>query len=378
MKQLFLSFLLLAGIGNALPAQTTFFSTQTENIFNYPKPGSTKAAFYFWFQKNNRVVLEMNDVRQLNLIPNLDSLVQEAFQSIKPLKDSFKNDGLVRRIDYVCSSALPPQIRITTHPKNGESFSYYKDELVRTKIEKDTLRIRINVPKPQPVNKMPQPGLFIQSFVIMLLVDNFDDLTTFPTNALEQCVNKLKADLGNNLTTNKNLKSNFRAYYNMQTGKMFSPSNPKYIDWGRKTAFEPTVQIGMQYARGSFIPSAGVGMQYRFSDGTYSQNFIRAHWEPYFFFSRDANNKLKTYRNDFITLRYSNFYTKRDVNKLQTSDNVSVGYLIGRRGNWFEENTFKVGIPGVLIGNLMFEPEFFFNGAFRNFSPSLKMTLLFE
>jgi hypothetical protein len=35
-------------------------------------------------------------------------------------------------------------------------------------------------------------------------------------------------------------------------------------------------------------------------------------------------------------------------------------------------------VPGFLAGSLLFEPEFFFNDFFRNFSPSLKMTLLFE
>lgn len=378
MKQLLISLLLLAGTGSALHAQTTLPATPTESIFNFPKPGSTKATFYFWFQKNNRVVLEMNDVRQLNLIPNLDSLVQEAFQSIKPLKDSFKSDGLVRRIDYVSSAALPPQIRITTHENKGESYSYYKSELVQTKIEKDTLRIRINTPRPQ-MNKLPLQGVTVYPFVIMILVDNFDDFTTFPTNALEQCVNKVKGDLGKNLTTAKHLKTNFKAYYNMQTGKMISPLKPKYMDWGRKAAFEPTVQFGLQYARGSFTPSAGAGVQYRFSDGTFSQNFVRAYWEPYFFFSRDANNKLVTDRNDFITLRYTVLFLKEMArNKITTSGNISLSYLVGRRGNWFEQNTFKIGTPGFMAGSLMFEPEFFFNDAFRNFSPSLKMTLMFE
>jgi hypothetical protein len=378
MKQLIIGFLLLAGIGNALPAQTTLPGTPTESIFNYPKPASSKAMFYFWYQKNNRVVLEMMDVRQLNLIPNLDSLVQEAFQSIKPLKDSFKNDGMVRRIDYVVSNTLPPQIRITTHTNKGASYSYYKSELVQTKIEKDTLRIRINTAGPV-TNKLPVQGIRTYPFVIMILVDNFDDFTTFPTNALEQCVNKVKSDLGKNLTTTKRLQTNFRAYYNMQTGKMFSPLKPKYMDWGRKTAFEPTVQFGLQYARGTFIPSAGAGMQYRFSDGTYSQNFIRAYWEPYFFFSRDANNKLVTQRNDFITLRYTVLFLKeKPKTKITTTGNISLSYLAGRRGNWFEPNTFKIGTPGFMAGSLMFEPEFFFNDVFRNFSPSLKMTLMFE
>ncbi|MBY0476257.1 MAG: hypothetical protein K2Q24_01310 [Chitinophagaceae bacterium] len=381
MKQLLISFLLLAGTGSTLHAQTTSFGAQTESIFNYPKPGSAKATFYFWYQKNNRVVLEMTDVRQLNLIPNLDSLVQEAFQSIKPLKDSFKSDGLVRRVDYVVSNTLPPQIRITTHPNKGESYSFYKSELVQTKIEKDTFRIKINTPSPR--SKFKEDGVFYfgitnRPFVITILVDNFDDFTTFPANALEQCVNKVKADLGKNLTASKKTETNFRAYYNMQTGKMFSPMKPKYMGWGRRASFLPTIQFGIQYARGSFIPSAAAGLRYSFRDGDYADNYFSALWEPYFFFSRDANNKLITSRNDFITLKYTSIYLKRDNNKIRITDNVSIGYLIRKQGNWFEKNTFKVGIPGFLMGNLMFEPEFFFNDAFRNFSPSLKMTLLFD
>lgn len=381
MKKFFISFLLLAGISNALPAQTTLPGTQTEGIFNNPKPGGTNVNFYFWYGKNNRVVLEMMDVRQLNLIPNLDSLVQEAFQSIKPLKDSFKSDGLVRRVDYVVTSVLPPQIRITTHPNRGESYSYYKNELVQTKIEKDTLRIKILTPNPNSIikeNGVLYKGISNRPFLITILVDNFDDLNTFPTNAMEECVNRVKKDLGSNLTSTKKTESRFQAYYNMQTGKMFSPSKIKYMSWESRTSFVPTIQFGIQYARGSFIPSAAAGMRYSVRDGNYANKYFSALWEPYFFFSRDAGNKLITNRNDFITLKYNSVTFKRDNNKLQTTDNISVGYLVRRQGNWFEPNTFKVGIPGFLMGNLMFEPEFFFNNTFRNFSPSLKMTLMFE
>lgn len=373
----FLLMLFIAAYGTALHAQITLPTNQTETIFNYPKPGSSKATFYFWYQKNNRVVLEMTDIRQLNLIPNLDSLVQEAFQSVKALKDSFKNDGLTRRVDYIASKNIPPQVRIVTHPAKSESFSYFKEQLIKTKIEKDTLRIRIATSRPV-TNKLPSSGITQYSFVIMLLVDNFDDLSTFPTNALEQCINKVKPDLGNNLTKTGKLNSHFRAYYNMQTGKMFSPNKPKYMGYGKSSSFVPTIHFGVQYGRGSFIPSAAAGLQYSFNDGSYATKYFRALWEPYFGFSRDANNKLITDRNDFITLRYSVFFTKRELNKINTVSNISVGYLAGRRGNLFEQNTFKVGIPGFLAGSLLFEPEFFFNDFFRNFSPSLKMTLLFE
>jgi hypothetical protein len=370
--------LLLAAYGTLLSAQTThYYFSNTQSVYKDLRLMSGKASFQFWYAKNNRIILEMTDVRQLNVIPNLDSLVQEAFQSIKPLKDSFKNDGLTRRVDYIVSNDIPPQIRITTHPAKFESFSYYKDQLVRTKIEKDTLRIVAVTPRPA-VNKLPSSGLFQHYFTILLLVDNFDDLATFPTNAIEDCVNKVKPDLGDNLTKKGKLNSRFSAYYNMQTGKMFSPSKPKYIGYGKSSSFVPTIHFGVQYGRGTFIPSAAAGMQYSIEDGSYATKYFRAYWEPYFSFSRDAGNKVTTQRNDFITVRYSVFFKDRELNKINTVSNISVGYLAGRRGNLFEPNTFKVGVPGFLAGSLLFEPEFFFNDFFRNFSPSLKMTLLFE
>jgi len=57
----------------------------------------------------------------------------------------------------------------------------------------------------------------------------------------------------------------------------------------------------------------------------------------------------------------------------------SLQYVRGMgRGNWFEPNTFKFSLPGVRNYTLQVEPEFYFNGFFKNFSPSLRFSLFFE
>jgi hypothetical protein len=99
-------------------------------------------------------------------------------------------------------------------------------------------------------------------------------------------------------------------------------------------------------------------------------------WDPYFFFSRDANNKLVTDRNDFITFRYVETEAKQQP--FDYVGNFSLGYLVGRKGDWFEKNTFKLGLPGVRSGWLQLEPECYFNNFFKNFSPTIKLTIHYE
>ena len=102
-------------------------------------------------------------------------------------------------------------------------------------------------------------------------------------------------------------------------------------------------------------------------------------WEPYFFFTRDASNKLITERNDFATLRFIQVEDdERSKGSFEYVGNFSIGYLTYKKGNWFEKNTWKVGLPGVRSGWLQLEPEFYFNNLFKNFSPTLKLTLHYE
>jgi hypothetical protein len=100
-------------------------------------------------------------------------------------------------------------------------------------------------------------------------------------------------------------------------------------------------------------------------------------WEPHFIFSKDALNKTITDRNDFVTLRYIAIENSKKE-PFDFVGNVSIGYLVSRKGNWFEPNTFKIGIPGVRSGWLQLEPEFFFHDFLKGISPSIKLTLHYE
>ena len=138
----------------------------------------------------------------------------------------------------------------------------------------------------------------------------------------------------------------------------------------------PAIYGSMQYSRGAFVPSFAAGLSYVISDNKYNDHRVFLMWEPYFFFS-NTNNQFQTYRNDFVTLRMVEF-DKPEKGGWSFVQNVSIGYLVGRRGNWFEPNTFKFSLPGIRNHTLQIEPEFYFNNFFRNFSPTLRLSLFFE
>jgi hypothetical protein len=98
------------------------------------------------------------------------------------------------------------------------------------------------------------------------------------------------------------------------------------------------------------------------------------YWEPQFSFSSDASGKIQSFRNDFLTFRLAETPNKPYTN-FELLSAISVGYLINRSGNYFEKNTFRVGLPGLATGRLQLEPELYFNNFFKNVSPGIRLSL---
>jgi hypothetical protein len=98
------------------------------------------------------------------------------------------------------------------------------------------------------------------------------------------------------------------------------------------------------------------------------------YWEPQFSFKTDASGKIQSSRNDFLTLRIAETPTKPYAN-FELLTTLSVGYLIRRSGNYFEKNTFRLGMPGVATGRLQIEPELYFNDFLKNVSPGIRLSL---
>jgi hypothetical protein len=388
MKKRILLLLFIAGTVHVLPAQTSIrVSVPTpvsEWIFNYPAPNSNNVHFDFELGQGRKLSIEMAQLRQLNYLPSLDSLLLQVKKAMVPLQDSFKADGVVRRIDYIGTEGRPPRIRIVNHSERPKSYSLVEGELVQLKTDSDTIRIALNTVTDEKINIRTPNGmterLRTYPFAITLVLNNVSDINSLPDSTISKAVNMVRSQAVKYLQPDAkkpNRNAYFYANFDLQTGKMH-PIKERY-EYGARNIFEPTVQMGLQYGRGDFISSVGLGIQYIHGyDPTFGKSHLRLFWEPHFIFSRNAFNKLVSDRNDFITLQYTQMPTEKERKELYTIGNITLGYLAGRRGDFFEKNTFKMGLPMLAYGNLLFEPQYFFNKGFRNFSPSVKFTLLFE
>ncbi|MET0392777.1 MAG: hypothetical protein ABW019_06530 [Chitinophagaceae bacterium] len=373
--------LLSAALVRDLPAQIQQFPNPrpaSQSIFDNPAPGMLRSKFDFILPNNNRMMIEVYNIDDLRSLPNLDSLFRKIWEDLQPLRDSLADPLNVRRVDYV-TTANDTKIRIKQHTPAGTYFSYKDDELVQMKVDQDTIRYKGIVPLPQ----LMQSQLFFRSpYVVTLMINNVSDLPRLGPGILQSALSLLMTDINPHIDrpAKKRINASYYALYNVQQQKRISPYNLKHFGFYKVHGLQPYVQVGIQYVRGAWAPSAGAGLEYYYNHTKSGKYAMRLFWEPYFFFRRDANDKLVTERNDFITLKFCN-NSKISFGKdtpIEFNENFSFSYLVSRKGDWFNPTTFKFTIPGIQMKNVLLEPEFFFNKLLKNFSPSAKLVVFIE
>jgi hypothetical protein len=392
MKKGILFFLLIAGTVSAVHAQNRYpfyefepGRSEADLRFNSPRPGKAKANFHFFNVNSNgiRFTLELYTIKQLYRVPNFDSILTVAKSNLKVLADSLKEDGIQRRVDVIVSQKSVPQIRITNHNTAPSTFAIKNGELNVLKTGQDTLRIMVWVPTGEKQyvydGDMKRAGDMNETRPVFLtfILNNISDIYLLTDDMVDKCLQRLKQDISEQYVNSNPAYASYTAYYNLKTSKMFSPSKIKHIKWGQyRDELVPNIYGSLQFARGSFVPSMAAGLRYSNYRNRSQINRFFLMWDPYFFFSKDANNRVVTDRNDFITFRYTETEAKQQP--FDYVGNFSLGYLVGRKGDWFEKNTFKFGLPAVRSGWLQLEPEFYFNNFFKNFSPTIKLTIHYE
>ena len=374
------------------------------SIFYLSPAGKPRVSFRFLGLNNNAAnfTLELNNILQLNYLPNLDSILDIVKLNLERLTDSLKEDGITRRIDYNTANFISNKndlIRITNYDTRPKQYVITKNDITELKTEQDTLRIRcfaptsdstrVNIPIGIDQNgnfskkmksvylKSPVPSSL--PFFITITVNNIADIHSFDPGVLEKCITLLRKEVTQEYINKASPIGFYGAYFDIKSNKMLSPASAKWINHpnGNYAQFVPNIYAGMSFARGNFIPSVSLGFRYTFAGGEFATRSLYLMYEPHFLFSRDNNNKLITDNNDFLTIRYMNVL-KNKKDGFDFVGNVSLGYLVNRNGIWFEPNTWKFGIPAVRSGWLQLEPEFFFTGFFKNASPSLRLTIHYE
>ena len=159
------------------------------------------------------------------------------------------------------------------------------------------------------------------------------------------------------------------ARYNLKEQKRIAPVKGEALATGTGTMLSLYSTFGLQYLYNYWAPSAGAGLQIRRAVDQQHWWSVALYEDLYYFFSRNATTgKRMADGNVFITARYSySSLLKANGSRLTFSNSAAIGYLVSRKGEWFDKVTFKITFPGVRFGNISIEPEFI------NLSPSIKL-----
>lgn len=140
------------------------------------------------------------------------------------------------------------------------------------------------------------------------------------------------------------------------------------------------ITVNVQNYKNYFVPSFSLGPRITLTNRDRSFKWEPGLlWEPHFIFAKDAQDKLRTYRNDFLTIIYAQGGTRdHDPRKdFSFSAALSLGYLVYRQGDYMENNTFRFCAGKIILFKSIIEPSIYFNNFFKEVTPCIRMSQSF-
>lgn len=365
---------------NSLSDYNAIKFNTSDYLFGYPKPNTANVNIGFYWSSGKRINFEISNIQQLNEFKNFDSLFLEVRKNIKLFTDSFKNDALTHRIDYVVNYGASSQFRVINNIDKPNSYTNVNGELMQLKVDMDTLRIKINLtnsPKTFYNSKDNEKVEYVEPIVIQFILKNLSDIESFSENVISSCVKKTSEDVGKYLTSEYRFKrfGSFNFTYNMNSNPitLLSPSKANDI---RRTDKDNDIGIlsfstSVQFLKGQPVSSLTFGVIFPLKNKLQKIGFKGTN---YFQFDKDilGNSKLNMF--NFIELSYRKDKVESTDNRITIKNELSFGYLSKWSSNFLKPNTFYIGLPYVKFGGVVqLRPELFFSKGY--FEPSIKLTL---
>ncbi len=137
---------------------------------------------------------------------------------------------------------------------------------------------------------------------------------------------------------------------------------------------EITAGIGTGLVKNQLVTDFHFRIGLTFGKKAVYKNKYFADYEIMYDFSGGTNaNPFQT--NHFLSLGYQhNFSNNPEKNNWI---GASLGYLINRKGDFFEENTFRLRINKQLNKTITVNPEIYFNDSFKNIYPGVRFSISF-
>jgi hypothetical protein len=372
MKKTFIVLMLSISILAELCAQS---KSKEDKAFEIPENIIINRRFYIDLEKGNKLTIEVTDITDLQRIANIDSLLKVFASDLTPLKDSLLDPLTSKRIDYVTDAQGRKKIRILKYASKGDNYVLNNGELSSLKINQDTINIIgviPNPPKPQQKISLHNP----RYYHLVFYLNNFDELAGYMNGTLTQKI----ATIQNKVNGKWPILKGGGSHY-LKPDKSIVADKPKgFTPSGTGDFLSAQAWVNIQNYKAYFIPSFSVGLKLTITnrDRTFKWE-PGLYWEPHFLFSKDAQGKLRTYRNDFLMLTYGQGgTTDHDAKKdFSFSAVFSLGYLIHQSREFIEEGTFRFGAGKLKLLKTTIEPSIYFDHFFKGVTPGIRISQSF-
>lgn len=368
MKRNLLMWALMISATGSLYAQSS--TGKSDETFSVPSYIVINRKFFVDLENNNRVQIELTDITDLERLQNMDSLLQVFVNDLEPLKDSLNDPLTSKRIDYITDAENRKKIRLQQFAPKGSSYFLMRGELSSLRTEQDTINIIgiiPNPPAPQEKISLTHPRYYHLTFYL----NDFTEINAFMHGVLSEKIKTLRSNI-----SNKWEGSTGKGGYYSKADNTIKAEQPKGFCNGPGDYLNLFATVNIQNYKNYFVPSFSLGGLVVVSNRErYYKHEIGLLWEPGFVFAKDNNNKLQTYRNDFLTLMYGQGLVKdKDPRKEVSLQAVmSLSYLIHRQGEYFDKNTFRFGAGKLKLYKTSIEPSMYFNNLFKGVTPGIKI-----
>lgn len=374
MKKIISLLVLVTSITQSAIAQQEPALLNTDKTFEVPA-NALNRRFTVDLGKGNKMQVELSDIADLDRFTNIDSMLRVFLQDIIPFKDSLSDELSSKRIDYVTDELGRKKIRIQLFKPKGSSFLLQPGNVAALKLEQDTVNF-MGTKLYTERSSLLKPFSEIRYYRLSFFVNQLSDLNNYLDAGLNEKINSIKKNENARWIKDK------EGRWHIKNGDQAIYSNHQPAGWMAGTGDYLTSRwsVNIQNYKNYFVPSLSLGVAVVFNNGNIKKD-LGLLWEPNFFFAKNAEGKLQTFRNDFITLTYGQARVKRTGPEKEASylTVFSLGYLARRKGNYFEKNTWRVGAGQVSLftGKVKIEPIFYFNDLFKGVTPGLRLMLNF-
>jgi hypothetical protein len=372
MKKTISVLMLFISITGNLCAQT---NNKSDKTFEVPDNIIFNRRFYINLEKGNKMEIEVSDIADLDRLANMDSLLQIFLQDIAPLKDSLADPLSAKRIDYVTDGQGRKKIRFQQLQPKGASYILNNGEWASLRTEQDTITI-IGIIKTPPKAKQKISLINPRYYRIIFSLNDVSELKMYMNGRLKDKIATIQNHVNDRWPTV--LGSGF--HYMIKDPAITGDKPKGFTASGTGDFLSGFITINAENYKNFFVPSFSVGLRLTISNRERNYKWEPGLlWEPHYLFARDGQNKLRTYRNDFLTFIYGQGGTRdHDPRKDYSFSTVfSLGYLINRNGDYFVKNTFRLGAGKIQLYKTSIEPSIYFNNFFKGVTPGIRISQTF-